>query len=100
MQASIYYAAILRHLNAWFETEDRDPDSDLEHFGHILANIAILVDATAAGTLIDDRMYAIKYREFIDKLTPHVKRLKAKYADKHPKHYTRANTDAKRESDV
>ena len=89
VRASIYYDAVNRHINAWFEGEDVDPDSGLPHLAHALACLAIIVDAQAAGKLRDDRMAPGGYRAWIEGLTPHVKRLKAKHADKHPTHYTK-----------
>jgi len=91
VRASIYYDASRRHLNKWFEGEDLDPDSGLPHLAHVLACVAILVDAEAAGKLNDDRMVAGGYTRFVDELTPHVARLKALHAEKHPKHYTIAD---------
>lgn len=93
VRASIYYDAERRHMNAWFEGEDNDPDSALWHWSHALACLAILVDAKANGKLIDDRQFnpANGYRQFIDKMTPEVKRLKAVHAHRHPKHYTIAD---------
>lgn len=87
VRASIYFDAANRHLNAWFEGEAVDPDSGLPHLGHALACLAIVVDAEAAGMLIDDRMVAGGYRSMITELTPHVQRLQALHADKSPKHY-------------
>jgi hypothetical protein len=87
-RASTYVDACKRHLNAWFEGEDHDPDSGLPHFAHALACLAILVDSQVKGNLTDDRMYKTNYREFINKMTPHVKRLKELHKDKNPKHYT------------
>lgn len=94
VRASIYYDAALRHLGAWFEGEDLDPDSGLPHLAHALACLAILVDAQAAGKLNDDRMVAGGYRALVTELTPHVARLKALHAGKDPKHYTIADSRA------
>lgn len=88
MRASIYYDACRRHLGAWFEGEERDPDSGLPHLAHALACLAILVDARAAGKLVDDRMFPGGYRVMADALTVHVERLRTKHADKTPKHWT------------
>lgn len=93
VRASIYYDAARRHLDAWFEGEDIDPDSGLPHLAHALACIAIIVDARAAGKLNDDRMFPGGHRNLIDELTPHVARLKALHADKSPKHYTIADSE-------
>lgn len=91
IRTSIYYDALCRHANALFEGEDLDPDSGLPHEAHILACAAIIVDAKATGKLTDDRMYPGGYRALIDEMTPHVARLKAKHADRHPHHYTIAD---------
>jgi len=91
VRASIYEDAIRRHLNAWFEGEDIDPDSGLPHLAHALAGLAIVVDAIAAGKFRDDRLIKGGYRELIDEMTPHVKRLKEKYAEAHPYHYSIAD---------
>ena len=92
VRASIYYDAADRHLKAWFEGEDLDPDSGLPHLAHLLACIAIIVDAQAAGKLNDDRMVAGGYRKLVTELTPHVKRLKQLHAGKTPKHYSIEDT--------
>jgi hypothetical protein len=88
VRATIYIDAVKRHINAWAEGEDVAPDSEIPHLGHALACLAILVDAEAAGKLIDDRQYPGGYLELVEELTPHVARLKEKYADKSPRHWT------------
>lgn len=87
---TVYLDAIKRHADALLECEDEDPDSQLHHLCHILAGADILAEAYAGGTLIDDRNYRKQpfWREFVEKLTPNVKRLKEKHKDKSPKHYT------------
>lgn len=95
VRASIYYDAARRHLDAWFEGENTDPDSGLPHHAHALACLAILVDAEAVGKLTDDRMVAGRaYRPFVGSLTPHVARLKQLHAAKSPRHYTIADKGA------
>lgn len=86
--ASIYVDAAKRHINAWFEGEDNDPDSGLSHISHALACMAIIVEGQVKETLIDDRQFPTNYRKFVDELTPHVQRLIEKHANKDPKHYT------------
>lgn len=100
VRASIYYDAAKRHLNAWFEGEECDPDSKLPHLAHALACIAIIVDAEAAGKLDDDRMVQGGYRGLVDELTPHVARLKELHAEKAPKHYTIADSRAHAETEA
>lgn len=88
VRASIYYDACHRHLDAWFEGEDIDPDDNVPHLAAALACIAIIVDAQAAGKLNDDRNVAGGYRKLRDQLSPLVAMLKEKHKDKNPKHYT------------
>jgi hypothetical protein len=54
-RASVYWEAMWRHLLAGLDGQDLDEESGLPHTAHILANAAILLDAEACGTLIDDR---------------------------------------------
>jgi hypothetical protein len=88
VRASIYHDAAKRHLDAWFEGEECDPDDGVPHLSAALACIAIIVDAEAAGKLNDDRQYNGGYRECVARLTPHVARLKALHIKCTPKHYT------------
>lgn len=38
-----YYAATLRHLEAWRAGQETDPDSGLRHLGHALASVHFLL---------------------------------------------------------
>jgi hypothetical protein len=53
--ASVFYDAIQRHLNDWYNGENYAHDSKVHHLGHIMASCAILIDAELHGTFIDDR---------------------------------------------
>lgn len=88
VRASIYYDAARRHLNAWFEGEDTDPQSGVPHLGHALACIAILVDAKEAGKLNDDRAYPGGYAGLPQRFESLVASLRERHADKNPQHYT------------
>jgi hypothetical protein len=88
VRSSIYVDAARRHLGFWFEGENIDPDSGLPHLAHALACLAIVVDADCAGKLNDDRMFKGGFRFIMDKLTPHVARLKKLHKKRTPKHYT------------
>lgn len=88
VRASIYYDACLRHMTKWFEGEDIDEDSGLPHLGHALACIVIIIDALEANKLKDDRMVKGGYLSCLKKFTKEIKRVKEKYKDKNPKHYT------------
>lgn len=58
VEARTYISAAMRHLLAWADGEDWVPDSHGHHLGHALATIAIVLDAWACGTLIDNRATA------------------------------------------
>ncbi|WP_366454528.1 dATP/dGTP diphosphohydrolase domain-containing protein [Limnobacter sp.] len=53
--ASTYVSAMKRHIDAWYDGEDRDKESFLPHLAHVAASVAILMDAEAHGTFKDDR---------------------------------------------
>ena len=53
--ASVYIDATFRHLMAWWEGENIDPDSGLSHISKALSSLAVLCDAIHNGKLNDDR---------------------------------------------
>jgi hypothetical protein len=57
--------ALQRHFNSVLDREDIDPKSKRKHLGHIMATCAILIDAEAHGTLIDNRPPAGRGAELI-----------------------------------
>lgn len=55
IEALTYYSAALRHLFAWFDGQDNDPDSGNPHLAHAIASLAILVDVIENFGVIDNR---------------------------------------------
>jgi len=55
VSASVYYNAAWRHMAAWYEGEDLDPESGLPHLAHVMACMSIILDAGKFGKLNDDR---------------------------------------------
>jgi hypothetical protein len=55
VSASVYQAAAMRHLLAWWSGESIDPESGQSHLAHAMACCAIVLDAEAVGKLNDDR---------------------------------------------
>lgn len=55
VSATTYVNAIMRHLNAWRDGEDLDPESGISHLAHIACSCNIMLDADFCGTLGDDR---------------------------------------------
>ena len=91
VEAMTYVRACMGHLNAWAEGRDIDPESGLPELGKAIACIAILIDAEAAGSLIDNRNYQGGYNKIMSALEAHVQRLQTVHADKSPRHYTIAD---------
>lgn len=88
VEASIYIAAAMRHLAAWSEGEEFDPADGVPNLGGVLANIAILLEARAAGTLVDDRQMGtgyLKERETLKQIMADVTKV---HEGKSPRHYT------------
>lgn len=54
VKATVYYSAMRRHLDKWFEGQWQDPVTHVPHLASVLANAAILLDSHASQTLIDD----------------------------------------------
>lgn len=48
-------SAAMRHLNAWNEGENLDPESGRSHLGHALACIAMILKTQELGSLRDTR---------------------------------------------
>lgn len=52
---SVYYDAAIRHLMAWWEGQDVDPDSGLSHITKAIAGLVVLRDSMIIGNATDDR---------------------------------------------
>lgn len=55
VSATVYYDAALRHLMAWYGGEALDTESGQSHLAHVMACMAILLDAECHGNLNDNR---------------------------------------------
>ena len=55
IKASIYFDACNRHMDAWWEGENVDPDSGLSHVIKAIASLTVLRDSMISGQWIDDR---------------------------------------------
>jgi hypothetical protein len=66
--ASIYVDAAKRHLDCWFEGQEKASDSKVHHLGHAIACCAILLDAQAHDKLVDDRPKDADNLDFLEKL--------------------------------
>lgn len=91
VRASIYYDAAMRHLTAWWEGEDCDPDSQLSHITKAITSLIVLRDAMIQDMWTDDRPPKSPAK-WIDKLNDNVKKLNEKYPNP-KKPYTNAASD-------
>jgi hypothetical protein len=55
VRASVYYDAAIRHLTAFWEGQDMDPDSELSHLVKAIACCVVLRDSQIRGNWVDDR---------------------------------------------
>lgn len=60
VRASVYYDACFRHLTAWWEGEDIDTDSGLNHVSKAIASLVVLRDSMNIGNWNDDRPPKLK----------------------------------------
>ena len=77
VRGSVYYDATMRHLMAWWEGEDTDPDSGLSHVTKAIASLVVLRDAMLLNKFVDDR--PPKAKIILHELNRNVETLAAKY---------------------
>ena len=51
----VQYDCLMRHMQAWYEREDDDPESALPHLGHAMCNLVMLSFYTKFFKDRDDR---------------------------------------------
>lgn len=89
---TVYYDAIMRHIMAWWEGEDTDPDSGFHHLAKAMACIAVLRDSMLQGNDTDDR--PIKSPEgWLNPLHDNTRALLERYPDPKTPHTAQANDD-------
>ena len=94
VRSSVYLDAARRHLDAYASGEAVDPIDGTDHRANVMACMAILIDAEAAGKLTDDRPPSVDLRPAYAEVEALMVRLREQYKDKTPRHYTIADTES------
>lgn len=97
VRASIYVAALKRHLAKWYNGEDEDETTTVNHLASVMACAAIILDAQVCGKLNDDRPPRAPAREHIDGMAKKVKHLAELFKDHNPHQYTIADSEKEEE---
>lgn len=85
VRASVYYDALLRHVMAWWEGEDTDPDSGLSHIVKAVACLMVLRDSMIQGNWIDDRP-PVSPAGWLAELNARAAEIVERYPDAKPAH--------------
>ena len=72
VRATVYISAARRHLAAWLDGEDYDPESGVTHLAHVRACMGILIDAMVNDMMVDDRPKPGRATDLILENTQHV----------------------------
>lgn len=81
VRASVYYDALFRHMSAWWEGEDIDRESGLNHVTKAIAGLMVLRDSMMQGNWSDDRPPKVTNQNWIQDLNAKVAKLLEKYPD-------------------
>lgn len=79
VRASVYFDAANRHLDAWWEGEDIDPDSGLSHIIKCIASLTVLRDSMMHENWTDDRPPKMSNRAWLAELNEKAKAVIEKY---------------------
>ena len=55
IEATTYYDAVSRHLMAWYEGEDIDVESGLNHITKAISSLVVMRDSMMNGNMVDNR---------------------------------------------
>lgn len=88
---SVYLSAMERHIEGLKNGEEFDPVDGTRHEGNIMACAAIILDARAAGKLIDDRPPRVDHRPALADAEALMAKLRVQYKDRDPRHYSIAD---------
>lgn len=93
-RASVYMAALNRHMDRWWDAgEECDPIDETPHLANAKACLNILIEGIENGNLVDDRPPSNKNLPTLyERFERIMRRIAERYKDKRPRHYTIADT--------
>lgn len=80
VRGSVYFDAAMRHLSAWWEGQDIDPDSGLSHITKAMSCLHVLRDAMMNDMWNDDRPPKFINQEWVSEFN----KLAGQIIDKYP----------------
>lgn len=95
VRASVYFDAAKRHLDAFWEGEDTDPQSGVHHLVKAMACLAVLRDSMLQKNWVDDRPPPSP-EGWQEELNQKAAALLKKYPDPKPAHTSKVSPDTKK----
>ena len=94
-RASVYIAALQRHVDKWTEGEEFDPIDGTPHLANAQACLNILIECSLGGNLVDDRppSRAKELNETYAMVERVMGEIRERYKDRDPRHYTIADSN-------
>lgn len=87
VRASVYVDALDRHLSAWWEGQELDPDSGLSHVTKAIACLTVMRDSMLEGNFVDDRPPRASSSEtWIAEQNEAARKILARYPEPKPPH--------------
>ena len=84
VRATVYVAALRRHLTRYFNGEWADKKTKVPHLGSVAACVAILIDGHVMGTIVDDRPPAVDLSDCMEEAERVIAHVYAMNKDRRP----------------
>lgn len=95
--ASVYIAALYRHVSKWYNGEWADPKTRVPHLASAIACLAVIIDAHEAGVLRDDRPPKVNLGRLLEEFEELTKHLHGLFPDG-PARYTEIGNELRNSS--
>lgn len=81
VRGSVYFDAVMRHLWLWYEGQDIDPESGLNHITKAMSALHVMRDAMLNDKFTDDRPPKFKNQEWVNEFNKLAAGIIEKYPD-------------------